>query len=277
MQKTFNYQQTQISYQLLGEGQPVLMLHGFGEDSSIWNLQVADLKKHFKLVVPDLPGSGLSTGLPNWHGVNSLEEMAHAMATLMQDLGEEKYVVLGHSMGGYIALVIAAFFPERLTGLGLVHSSAFADSKEKIETRLKAIDFVEKNGVGPFWETAIPNLFGEKFKTEYPEIVQKLVKAGERFSVENVQAYYRAMIARPDRTAALAESTVPVLFIIGEEDKAVPAADSFKQVHLPATAFVHQYPEVGHMSMLEAPEKLNQHLLQFLHEVQKTELLKTKD
>jgi pimeloyl-ACP methyl ester carboxylesterase len=285
MQKSFTYQNAHISYAIVGKGKPVVLLHGFGEDSSIWDLQVAFLKEHCLLIVPDLPGSGKSSLLSLESGVRSLElkheastdsklqtpdyisidDYADCIYALLLHEGIPSCIMLGHSMGGYITLAFAEKYSSFLQGFGLIHSTAYADSDEKKQNREKGIALIEQYGAYAFLKTTTPNLFSKKFKETHPEKVNELIEAGKQFSKEALQQYYRAMMLRPDRIKALLSNRLPVLFVIGTEDVAAPLEDVIKQVSLPYISYIYVLQDTGHMGMWEAPEKLNQQLLFFIN------------
>lgn len=264
MQKHFQYNNSNIFYNVYGEGQPVVLLHGFAEDSSIWNNQTRFLQQSCKLIVPDLPGSGKSGILQK--DLITIEDYATCLNNLLEAEDVTGCIVLGHSMGGYIALAFAKLFPQKLAGFGLVNSTGFADSEDKKNTRRKAISFIRENGVYPFIKNSTPALFSNQFKNENKQKVDDLTERGKSFTKEALIQYYEAMISRPDRTAVLKESKVPVLFIIGTEDITAPVDDLLKQVHLPSISFINIIKGVGHMSMLEKPDELNSHLLTFIQE-----------
>jgi pimeloyl-ACP methyl ester carboxylesterase len=167
-------------------------------------------------------------------------------------------------MGGYIALAMAEQGAARLKGFGLLHSTAFADSTEKLETRRKAIAFIREYGSHAFLKTAIPGLFSESWQQAYPQAVQALVNKGASFLPEALVSYYEAMMARPDRTELLRTTTLPVLFIIGVHDKAAPMQDVLQQVSLPAISQVSILEHTAHMGMLEEPEKFHAATAHFL-------------
>lgn len=265
MQHSFQFTTVTIQYRDIGQGPAVLLLHGFGEDSHIWDHQITFLQDKFRLIVPQLPGTGtLQPPADELTLASSIDQMAMAIKALLDDAGVERPVVLGHSMGGYIALALAEKHPSWLAGLGLVHSTAFADSEEKKASREKSIRFIEKNGSYAFLETATPGLFGASFKQHRPSEVARLVALGHEISADTLVAYYKAMIARPDRTVTLKTSLVPVLFIIGSEDKAVLPQDVLQQTQLPEVAYVHVLDGVGHQGMWEATNEVNNFLASFL-------------
>ena len=135
-EKTINYQSSKIFYRVIGKGNPVVLQHGFGEDGDIWVHQIEALKNYYKLIIPDLPGSGKSDLIADM----SIEGMAEAIKEIIiQEIAAptEQVCVIGHSMGGYITLALAEKYPQLLNAIGLIHSSAFADDDAKKATRQK--------------------------------------------------------------------------------------------------------------------------------------------
>ena len=265
MEKELLFQNKCIHYTACGSGPAVVLLHGFGEDSKIWQQQVTYLQNSFYVIAPDLPGSGNSEKLELQSP--SIEIYADVIHQLLLAEHIDTCILLGHSMGGYITLAFAAKYPEVLTAFGLIHSTAFADSEEKKETRRKAISFIQDNNAYSFLKTSIPNLFSEQSKTTIKSLVEDLVEKGKSFSKESLMQYYEAMMTRPNLINILSNTPHPVLFVIGTEDMAAHMHDILKQVHLPNTAFIHILEGVGHMSMLEAPGKLNNCLKSFCDSV----------
>lgn len=259
--KTFTYQSSPIFYRTTGSGKPVVLLHGFAEDGAVWKNQIEFLKDHFYLIIPDLPGSGKSEMINDM----SIEGMAESVKAVIKEEKIESCHIAGHSMGGYISLALAEKYPSILSSLALVHSSAFADSEEKKANRSKSIDFVSKNGAYEFLKAVIFDLFTEKWATGNQQAVDHQVEKSKGFADEAVIAYYRAMINRPDRTGVLKNFSKPVLFIIGEHDKAVPFEQSMQQSYLPDISHIHILRNSAHMGMLEEAEKVNTMLLQFIN------------
>lgn len=259
------FREKKIFYRVEGEGSPVVLLHGFGEDGNIWNQQVEKLKKLNRFIIPDLPGSGQSEIL---HGKCTLDDYAEIVKEITEkeiDNNEEKTLsLIGHSMGGYITLAFVEKYPELLNSFGLFHSTAYADDEKKIETRKKAIDFIKKNGAETFLKTSLPNLFAEKTKLEKPELIDKLLHFANLISAEALIQYYEAMILRPDRTSVLRSFSKPVLFIVGKNDTAVPMESSLQQCHIPAISTIHILQNSGHVGMWEEEYLSSAYLSQFL-------------
>lgn len=265
MKENIQHKNTSLVYYKYGKGMPVILLHGFAETNAIWNKQVEYLSSYCMLLIPDLPGSGDSLLLEVPEKKLSIEDLAESISSILKKENIEQCIMLGHSMGGYVTLAFAEKFPHKLKAFGFVQSTAFADSAEKKQNRLKGIDMIENYGSYAFLKNSTPNLFAEKFKKEHPDEVNALIEAGKDFAPKNLQQYYYAMMQRSDRTQVLKNSRLPVLFVIGEQDAAVPLNDILKQVHLPEIAYIHIIENVSHMSMLEAPDKLNVILKNFVN------------
>lgn len=269
LEKINPYNGSHMHYKTEGEGLPVVLIHGFGEDGTVWHYQRSFLKDHFRLIIPDLPGSGQSEFLSISPGRSSfiIDIYADCIKQMLDREGIRECTMLGHSMGGYIALAFAQHNPERLNGLGLVHSTAFADSEEKKATRKKGIAFIQRYGPQEFLKQSIPNLFGEQFTRENPGQIEALIARAGNFTAPALVQYYEAMTERPDRTETLKKTVNPVLFIIGEEDKSVYLQDSLKQCYLPGKAQIDILPGVAHMGMWEQKDQTNDTVLKFLNYV----------
>ncbi len=272
MQKQILVHQKKIVYRVIGNGQPVVLIHGFGEDSKIWDHQIEFLSNHCQLIVPDLPGSGKSDLIVQEDLLKSVDEpvsISDYAEIIYLILGQEKIskcMMLGHSMGGYITLAFEEKYPDNLLKFGLVHSSAIADSAEKKQNRLKGIELMDTYGAAPFLKNTIPNLFSANFKKNHVELVSALIDAAQLFSTVACQQYYRAMMNRPDRTSVLKGNLKPILFVVGTDDVAAPLNDLLPQIQLPAHPTVHILDGVGHMGMWEATDQVNRFLFDFIEQ-----------
>lgn len=262
MNKELVVQGQKISYRIYGQGKPVMLLHGFGETGEVWQRQVEFLEKYFMIIVPDLPGSGLSDMVPDM----SMEGLADVVKDIFDTEKIKKATLVGHSMGGYIALAFVEKYPEVLDAFGLFHSSAYADNEEKKSARRKGIEFVRQHGAYEFFKTSTPNLFSPVTKEQNPGMIEDFIRGLHNFSSPAVVSYYEAMMNRPDRTHVLKTSHIPVLFVIGDDDNAVPVKDSLEQTHLPAKSYIHLLHQSGHMGMLEEVDKTNELLKKFITE-----------
>lgn len=267
MRKTVKYKNALLVYHIYGEGVPVVLLHGFAETHTIWQNQYNFLKDYCKLIVPDLPGSGESLLFNTGNNTLSIEDISDSVHSIISNENIEQCIMLGHSMGGYITLSYAEKYSEKLKAFGLVHSTAFADSEEKKQNRKRGIEMMGEYGSYAFIKTTTPNLFTPAFKKEHSNVVDNLVEEGRHFKKENLQQYYYAMMNRADTAMVLENTQLPVLFVSGTDDMAAPLNDVLKQVHQPKIAYIHIMENMAHMSMLEAPDKLNTILKNFINEV----------
>ncbi len=170
-------------------------------------------------------------------------------------------------MGGYITLALAEKYYNHISAFGLFHSTAFADSEEKKAVRRKGIEFINEHGAFEFLKTATPNLYSPDTKLHNPRLVEKQISSLSYFTSEALIAYYNAMIQRPDRTSVLKTSKIPILFIMGEYDNAIPLQDGLKQCHFAENSYIHILRNSGHMGMQEETEKTNTILTDFLSAV----------
>jgi pimeloyl-ACP methyl ester carboxylesterase len=242
-----------VSYNVEGPSAPlpIIFIHGFAEDGSIWDNQVAYLKQSHRLLIPDLPGSGKSALLT---GPASMEELAGTIKAILDAESIIECIMIGHSMGGYIALAFAEKYPGSIKALALFHSTAYPDTEEKKTMRRKSIDFIRRNGPREFIRQSTPNLFAEKSRNKRPQLVSEMIDRYENFDPGSLVEYYEAMIRRPDRTVILQNFKGPVLLIIGEQDNVVPLEQSLRQAHMPALSFVYILENAGHAGMLEESE-----------------------
>lgn len=241
-----------LAYYEEGKGPVVVLIHGFCEDKSVWSDISGKLSEDYRVVSIDLPGFG-DSALPKHEDI-TINEMAREVHELLSLLNLEQYIIIGHSLGGYVGLAYAGLHPERLAGLGLFHSSVYADPQQKKENRDKAIAFVEENGTAPFVKGFFGGLFAEGNKDRCRDIITKLSEKATTIDPEGIIMATRAMRDREENVDVLKNATYPVLFIVGKEDPAVDFNTSIKQCQLPADAVIHMYDEVGHMGMFEQPE-----------------------
>ena len=259
---TILYQGIQLHYRKVGVGAATLLIHGFGEDGNVFNQTIQHLPEQGTLLIPDLPGSGESEAWPATEP--SLNDFALALNAILEKEGIEKCSVMGHSMGGYIALAFAEQFPEKMVALGLLHSTAYADSAERIQKRRQAIEFIEREGAAAFLRISLPGLFAPAFREQGKAAIDSLLTSMKQVSGSTLIQYYRAMIQRPDSSKLLASAPYPIMFIIGKEDEIVKAADTLQLADITANAYIHVLDNVGHMSMLEAPEAFTHLLVEFM-------------
>jgi pimeloyl-ACP methyl ester carboxylesterase len=237
-----------IFYSESGRGLPVVFFHGYCETSFIWKEFKNYLARRNRVITIDLPGFGKS---PRLNYAFSLKDIAAEIKQVLDEKRISSFVLIGHSLGGYIALAFAKQFPFAVKGLGLFHSSIFPDTPEKKESRTKLIEFIKTNGVKSFIKTFVPSLFYEKNIRNFEELIEELSSSAEKTSPEMVMEYARAMRDRESSVDFIKRFRKPVMFIIGENDQSVPLKKSLEQAVMPANSHVLRLKDVGHMGMYE--------------------------
>ncbi|TKR24308.1 alpha/beta fold hydrolase [Cellulomonas hominis] len=230
-----------------GTGLPLVLLHAFPLDSRMW-ADVAPLVGGPVLAV-DLPGMGAAQGvaLPE----PALEASADAVAAVLAEAGHRRAVVAGLSMGGYVALALAERHPDLVAGLGLLDTKATADTEDARANRLRVAAAVESAGTVDEVLPMATALLGEASR-ERPELVARLEALIGAQQPAGVAWSQRAMAARPDRTAVLADHRGPALVLVGEEDRPTPVAEARGMAEaLGVEAVV--VPGAGHLTAVEAP------------------------
>jgi len=236
----------QLAYDRRGKGAPLVLLHGYPLDHHLWDEVIPLLEDTFDVIAPDLRGFGESTIADS---SPTMEDYASDIAGLLDYLGIQKTAIVGHSMGGYVALAFVRLYPDRVTGLGLVSSQVLADPPDRKEGRYKSAKEVAENGIGSVVATMTPRFTAD----------EKL-QAFARTSMEQQQpaAYIgalKAMAERMDSTPLLSMLKFPVVIIHGDSDALIPV-DRAREVKatLPQAHLV-EVSGAGHMPMVEAKEK----------------------
>jgi len=233
-----------LAYETLGSGTPLMLVHGFPLDHTIW-AEVADLLKgEFTLILPDLRGFGESTTVETPY---NMSDMADDLAGLLDHLGLEKAAFAGHSMGGYVCLAFAKKYPRRVSRLGLVASQAAADTPEKKAARYQTADEVSQKGAGIVAEGMTPTLSAD------PTVQAYIRPLMECQTPAAVMGALKAMAEREDTLSSLSSAPFPVTLIHGDGDVLIPVerARDIKVVLPPAQMIVLQ--GIGHMPMMESP------------------------
>lgn len=206
----------------------------------------------------DLPGFGQNNTC-----VSSIGEMSDYVIAYMAEHNIAQAIVIGHSMGGYIALDMLQNYPNRCKAIGLIHSHAFADSEEKTSNRTKLIDFITKNGQHEFLKQFAKQLVGPTMSADLNKAVHHLVKGTTPNAIIKAS---QAMIDRKDHTETL-QAPVPFLWIIGKEDKFMPYKQVLDQAKLCQDPTIHLLEHVGHLCMYEDPKRTVEILTDFIGSV----------
>lgn len=245
-----------------GSGPPLLCLHAFPVDGTVWRRQ-APLAEQARLIVPDLRGVGRSTGPA---APARMESLAGDMIALLDHLAIERAAVMGLSLGGYVAFALCRLYPERVRALILADTRAEADAPEARERRLRMAEAFLAQGPAPALDM-LPNLFGATTEREHPDLVEEERRHAEAAHAEGLAMLQRGMAERPDATPLLPEIAVPALVLCGEED-AVSPPEGMRALagQIPGARF-RLIPRAGHLSPLENPEAFNREVEAFLGEL----------
>lgn len=245
------FRDANIPYTVSGEGNVLVLLHGFLESKNIWNDFVTVLEKYFRVVCIDLPGHGESDCIGYVHEMEMNAEVVHIV---LQHLQIKSCVMAGHSMGGYVTLAFAEKYPELLIGICMFHSTALPDSEEKKSDRDRTINIVKKDAM-TFIRAVIPNLFAPANKEKYKAEIDELISGAAQMPTQGIIATMEGMKIRKDRTHVLKEVNVPVLIIAGKQDTAVPFDSLLPQLALPKHCEALILDNVGHTGFIEAKEE----------------------
>lgn len=232
-----------------GKGRVVVLLHGFLGSHLIWKDTISYLSKNFRVIAIDLPGHGNTA---NYGYAHSMDLMAQCVKAVLDFLRLKKVVLIGHSMGGYVALAFADLYPDTLKGLCLYHSTAYADSAEKIKDRLRAIELVKKSRTVYTKET-IKNLFAKKNLKYLKNEISFATKIAKSTNKEGIVASLRGMKDRPSRNLILGLVTYPIMMVIGEHDNVLNPKDLLEQSKLLKKPTVVYLEHDGHFGFLESP------------------------
>ena len=233
----------ELAYERRGKGTPLVLLHGYPLDHHTWDFVAAHLEETFDLILPDLRGFGGSSTVDSQY---TLDDFASDIAGLLNHFGIQKAAVVGHSMGGYVALAFAKLYPDRVSGLGLVSTQTLADPPDRKEGRYKTAAEVAEKGIGGVVETMKPKFSpSEEYQNAVTAIMQRQQPAAFIGAL-------KAMAERMDTSSALATFKAPVVIVHGDADSLVPV-DRAREMknNLPTAHFV-ELKGVGHLPMMEA-------------------------
>lgn len=243
-----------------GAGEPVLLLHGYPHDRSLWAPQLAAPAPGFRYIAPDLPGFGESARITP----ASLDRWSDWVAALLDALRIERAVVGGLSMGGYLALALARRHPARVRALVLADTRAGADSEEARAKRRDAQALVRSAGSGAIAEIAITGMIGKTTRASRPSVIAAVDAMMRRATTDAIVDALQVLMDRPDATPALGAITVPTLILCGDEDVLTPVDESRAMQAAITGSRLEVIPEAGHASNFERPEVFNRLLSDFL-------------
>ena len=245
MEKT-NVNGIDIAYTRTGKGSPLVLIHGYPLDHTIWDKVIPLLKGKFDVIAPDLRGFGESMSTTREYG---MKEYAADIAGLLDNLNLQQASIVGHSMGGYVALAFAKAFPARVRGLGLVSSQALADPPDRQEARIKSAEDVSQNGVRGVADGMAPKLSADpSLQTYARDLINRQSAAG-------VIGALKAMAHREDSMDTLRTFQIPLVLVHGDADALIPIDRSREIESAVLQARMFTLAGAGHLPMLEDPKK----------------------
>lgn len=255
-----------LSYDDIGEGNlPIIFLHGFPFDKTMWHEQLEFLKSTHRVIACDIRGFGQSTDEASHL---SMDLFADDIIQFMDTLKIEKAIICGLSMGGFIALNLMKRYPKRFSALILCDTQCIADTAEVKENRFKAIKKIEADGVFDFNDSFIKKVFHKESLENKKELVSNLRNVVFSNSEHIIKQGLIALAERSETCSILSEIRIPTLIICGIEDEVTPLIQSEMMHHSIQGSIFHVIDDGGHVSNLEQPEVFNKHLLDFFERVE---------
>jgi pimeloyl-ACP methyl ester carboxylesterase len=256
----------ELAYEVTGEGSPIVLLHGFPFNRTLWREQVESLGKYYRVITVDLRGHGETTAT---HDPATMEEMAEDVAALLDELGIAARIVLGGlSMGGYVALAFTRLFPERVRALLLADTRPQADTGEARLAREEAATRALGEGMQAIAAAMLPKLFAPSTQAERPEVVARVREMILHTKPQGAASALRGMAARADHTQFLREINCPALIIVGSLDQITPLADAELMSREIRGSRLEVIAGAGHVSNVECPAEFNRALENFLRELE---------
>ncbi len=250
MNKEITFKGAKINYTITGIGDTIVFLHGFLENLTMWDVFSEKLSETYKVITIDLPGFGKSEVISDNH---SMRTMAGAVNSVINHEGISKCILVGHSMGGYVALAFSELFENKLNGIVMFHSQAAADDEEAKINRNRTIKIVENNHA-KFISGFIPSLFTEDNAVKFSTQIQQIIDSSLLTKNIGIIAALAGMRDRKDYQELLTRLKIPVLFIAGEEDSRIPLEKIKYQIALPEFSESLILENVGHMGFIEAKD-----------------------
>src|SRR5215813_8961288 len=252
-----------LTYTDTGVGRPIVLIHGYPFNRSLWTEQIPSLSNSYRIIAPDLRGFGDSDASRDTSTMNVL---AADVAALMDHLEIPRATIGGLSMGGYVALAFYKQFHSRVRALVLADTRAQADTEEAKQTRAQQAEKALNEGMAGIADAMLPKLLTPETVSKRPEVVKRVRDMMLKTKPEGATAALRGMAERDDQTPLLARITAPTLIMVGVEDAITPVADSEKMhAAIPGSRLV-VIESAGHVSNLERTEQFNDALLSFLKE-----------
>jgi 3-oxoadipate enol-lactonase len=255
----------ELAYEVSGAGQPVVLLHGFPFNRTLWREQAEALKERYRVITVDLRGHGETAATRD---PATMEEMAGDVAALLDHLRIERVVLGGLSMGGYVALAFYRLFPERVGALILADTRAQADTDEARLAREQTATRALAEGMHTIADAMLPKLLAPSTQEEHPEVVARVREMILNTDPQGAASALRGMAVRRDQTEFLREINCPTLIVVGNLDPITPLADAELMKREIRGSRLEVIAGAGHVSNIERPAEFNHALEDFLRELE---------
>lgn len=256
-----HYKDVKINFHSSGKGKPIVFLHGFLANTSMWEETVTHISQEYHCITIDLLGHGNSENIGYIH---TMEEMSHAVHSVCKKLAIKNPILVGHSMGGYVALAYLELYPKAVAGLALINSTASPDSKERKLNRDRAISIVKKNPTA-YTSMAIANLFAQENRTTLKDAIENVKNQAASISLQGILSGLEGMKIRKDRHAILKDFENPKIMFAGIKDPILNYEDISQESKIANTKLITF--DGGHMTYLENKTEYLNELLCFLQKV----------
>lgn len=254
------YEGGKIFYTCRGEGECIVLIHGYLESSEVWGRFADMLAETYLIIAVDLPGNGLSSVYTQKH---TMCFHAGAVLKVVNNEGIKKFSLIGHSLGGYVTLSLVDNHPDRLKSYVMLHSHPYADTEEVIETRLREIRVV-KAGRKVVYEMNVPKMFADDKLEIFSEDIERLKEIARGHTADGIIAVLKGMIQRKTRADAMFKSKLPMLYILGLKDNYIPYEHILAEILMPVSGEIVTLENSGHMGFLEETELLADKIKNFL-------------
>lgn len=257
---TLNFRDNTISYKSSGHGRTVFLIHGFLGNAELFFELQSKLALLYRVIAVDLPGHGKSSSYGYVHSMELMADVIHAIA---REHSLRRYVIIGHSMGGYVALSYFNKYPQCVAGLFLLNSTSKADTEARKQDRMRALEILHSNKT-VYTKQTLHALFTPGWPEAHPDIFQRVLNAAQSMKIAAVAAALRGMKDRPSGLDWIQRCDIPLGFGIGKFDLVLPAEELTMQCKSLKRGYAYYFNSTAHYSHLEAPDEVYNAIRKFL-------------
>lgn len=266
MEKEVEFYGKRIKYYESGSGTPVVLLHGYLESSLIWGPFAKKLSEIYHVIAIDLPGHGQSETNGTIH---SMEYMARGVYFVLEELNIGKYFLIGHSLGGYVALALVELCPEKISGYCLFHSHPFADGLETIEKRKREIRVVNAGKKNLMYPDNVTKMYADRNLDKFADALDKSKEIASLTPGDGIIAVLNGMMERPSRASLLESCNIPCLWLLGRMDNYINCDKTLAKINLSEFVTVKILEQSGHLGFIEQENESLTEVNKFIASVEK--------